>query len=230
MRTAQTAIRDIHHALRGVEGIRLQPLVALDSGKTCGHEVLTLLAPDVEAEAFFRTLPAEACLQLFFRQLEVVRQLDEPGFFFINLPVRVLSDPDCLRRLLRVRACYRHNVVTEVQDPDVLLAADAALKRRLKSHVHRLRFRGWSVWLDDLTTGIREAIRDDGFWFDGVKTDRHEMAGHRLSQLVCDAREMGRMVLVEGIENASDLSRARDSGAEWGQGFLWPERSIRFRP
>ncbi|NDJ59243.1 EAL domain-containing protein [Enterobacteriaceae bacterium 4M9] len=229
MRIVRTDINDTEHALQLVEGIRLQPLIALGTGELQGHEVLTLLAPDVQVEAFFETLSTEACLLLFFKQLEIIRRLVEPGLFFMNLPVRVFTDPDCMQRLLRVRSCYRRNVVAEVQDPEYLLTAEVAQRRVLKANVYRLRSRGWSVWLDDLTPAVSEGIKNEGFWFDGVKTCRHELARHTLPQLVCDARELGRMVLVEGIETDEELALARSSGADWGQGFLWPERTLLFR-
>lgn len=212
--------------LSNVEGIRLQPLVELRSGKYRGYEVLTHLTSATEPELFFCNLSVEASLFLFFRQLDTVRKLDEPVLFFLNLPVRVLADPECLKRLQRVRICYRRNVVIELQDPETLLGAGSSQINVIKKHIRHLRNKGWSIWLDDLTSGVWCGMKDDGFWFDGVKTDRREIGGGILPLLVSRARQLGNRILIEGIETEEDLLRASDSGAEWGQGFLWPERTI----
>lgn len=215
--------------LHGIEGIRLQPMVDLKSGKQQGCEVLSLLAPPMSYEDFFQTLPPEASLVLFFRQLDTLKQLNEPGPFFLNLPVRVLSDPDCIRRLRRVRTCYHRNLVIELQDPEELLSMDDCQKNTVKEQMQKLRTKGWSIWLDDLTPDIWGGIKNNGFWFDGVKTDWREMTRRTLPNLVKQARQLGRKILVEGVETEKDLIRASASGAELGQGFLWPDKLIPFK-
>ena len=116
----------------------------------------------------------------------------------------------------------------EVQDPDALLTLCPDAQRMLREHIRQLRFSAWKIWLDDLTYDVCQAMKESAFWFDGVKTDRKELRCGYLPALVEQARHLGRQVLVEGIETDSDLCRARTSGAEWGQGFLWPERQIGF--
>ncbi|WP_164717422.1 EAL domain-containing protein [Kluyvera intermedia] len=216
--------------LTAVKGMRLQPLVDLQASQCLGYEVLAKLSTGEGHDDFFQALSAEAHLLLFLRQMEALHRLkgEEKGLFFLNLPVRVLNDAACFRRLKQIRLCYRRNMVIEVQDPATLLTLDPAQREMLRTQIRRLRMSGWRVWLDDLTPAVQAGLAAETWWFDGVKTDRDELQRQTLPALVKQARHLGRQVLVEGIETEAVLLRARASGAEWGQGYLWPEREVAF--
>lgn len=231
MRIRQAQTQEDLEMLAAVNGMRLQPLVKLDNGQYLGHEVLAQVVTDLCLDDYFQSLSIEAHLLLFWYQMEALHRLDDPetGLFFLNLPVRVLSDAACCRRLKQIRICYRRNMVIEVQDPAALLALTPTRRQVFQTQVRQLRMAGWSVWLDDLTQTIQAGLTDGAYWFDGVKTDCSEIRQHTLPELVKQARHLGRQVLVEGIETEAGLLRARASGAEWGQGYLWPERVVAFR-
>lgn len=217
-----------------IEGFRLQPFIDLKTGEHTGQEVLSILSTGVEPEHFFRTFAPEVCLLQFFDQMDIVWQMKMTTPCFLNLPVRVLAEPKCLRLLTQTQVCYRRNVVIEVQDPAALVIAEDRLKEAVMGGVDTLRHYGWQVWLDDLTYDVCRVLSRTGMLFDGVKIDHKEMRRHKsLNLLVQKAKKLvayqEENVLIEGIETENDLVRARNSGANLGQGFLWPEKRMPFR-
>lgn len=193
-----------------------------------------MLSTGIEPEHFFRTFSPDVCLLQFFDQMDIVQQMKLTTPCFLNLPVRVLAEPECLRRLTQIRVCYRRNVVIEVQDPAEIVIAENRMADAVMNGVNSLRCYGWQVWLDDLTYSVCRVLSRAGMQFDGVKIDRKELAHPQsLETLVKQARKLvayqENNVLIEGIETEDELARARNSGACWGQGFLWPEKTISFR-
>lgn len=226
--------KEIRRMWSCIEGIRLQPFINLETGEQTGQEVLSVLSTGVEPEQFFRTFEPNVCLIQFFDLMDIVSQMKLTTPYFLNLPVRVLADPECLRRLTQIRVCYRRNVVIEVQDPAELVIAEDRVADAVMNGVNTLRCYGWQVWLDDLTYSVWRVLSNTGMLFDGVKIDRMELAyTPSLEALVTQARKLlayqENNILIEGIETEDDQVRARNSGAGWGQGFLWPEKMITFR-
>ncbi|MCK7268873.1 EAL domain-containing protein [Enterobacter cloacae] len=226
--------KEIRRMWSCIEGIRLQPFIHLETGEQTGQEALSVLSAGIEPEHFFPTFAPDVCLLQFFDQMDIVRQMKLTTPCFLNLPVRVLAEPECVRRLTQVRVCYRRNIVIEVQDPAEIVIAEGCMADAVMSGVSTLRGYGWQVWLDDLTYSVCRVLSRAGMQFDGVKIDRKELAyPQSLETLVKQARQLvisrESNVLIEGIETEDDLARARNSGARWGQGFLWPEKRITFR-
>ncbi|MGM8590768.1 hypothetical protein ACS6IV_18800 [Enterobacter hormaechei subsp. xiangfangensis] len=79
--------------------------------------------------------------------------------------------------------------------------------------------------MDDLTRELAEAFARLALPLDGVKIDRSALRERApLAPFVQEVRAgIAQSILIEGIENSRDLARARASGAQSGQGFLWPE-------
>lgn len=227
-----------------VEGVRLQPLICLNSGEQIGQEVLAMLSPGLDPESFFRSFSYDVCMLQFFDQVDFITQKKLPGLSFLNLPARVLGDEGCVRRLNQLRPCYRQDLVIEIQDPVEMIIADDRSLEAMSTGISYLRYSGWKIWLDDLTAGICGVLNQRRLRFDGVKIDRKEIRRHKqpepgvyaqkpLSGVVNQAQELviagKNNVLIEGVETLADLEYARKSGARWGQGYLWPETQIRFR-
>ncbi|MEG5888256.1 EAL domain-containing protein [Enterobacter ludwigii] len=226
--------KEIRRMWSCIEGIRLQPFIHLETGEQTGQEALSVLSTGIEPDHFFRTFAPDVCLLQFFDQMDIVSQMKLTTPCFLNLPVRVLAEPECVRRLTQIRVCYRRNIVIEVQDPAEIVIAEDRMADTVTHGVNTLRCYGWQVWLDDLTYGVCRELSKTGMQFDGVKIDRKELASPQsLGTLVKQARKLvmsqENNLLVEGIETEEDLERARNSGAIWGQGFLWPEKRVTFR-
>lgn len=211
-----------------VQGIRLQPLMDLQSLTRFGMEGLSRLEPPAFTEFFFKYLPAETALSLFLLQAEMLSQKYPDERVLLNLPVRVLLATSELDRLLTLRRDLSRNIGIEIQDPDALTGMSGAERHFLVVTLRVLREEGWSLWMDDLTPALLPEIGSLGMTFDGVKIDRCEI--HRrhyepraLERLVSRCRGLGEKVLVEGIETKADLKHAQESGADIGQGFYWGE-------
>lgn len=220
-----------------IDGIKIQQLTNLNTGAVMGAEVLSVLSVGIDPETFFRVLSPELCLILFFDQIDAVKQIKMDTLFFLNLPVRVLGDKECIYRINQLRCCYRNNIVIELQDPHELINADTDYIKNVKQGISALRKKGWRVWLDDLTYITLGSIIKSGIVFDGVKIDKHIMWKCRnkpgyLALLVNLCRiligDNKKNILVEGIETVCDYNLAKMSGAEWGQGILWPEQKLSF--
>lgn len=225
--------KEIRRMLACIEGIRLQPFISLETGEQTGQEVLSVLSTGVEPEFFFPTFAPEVCLLHFLDQMDIVIHMKLATPSFLNLPIRVLAEPECLRQLTQIRACTRRNVVIEIQDPSELVIVEDRVAYAAMNGVNTLRYYGWQVWLDDLTYSVWRVLSRTGMLFDGVKIDRMEQAyTPSLEALVMQARKLlahqEHNILIEGIETEDDLARARNSGATWGQGGLWPETKVMF--
>ena len=225
---------EIRNLWSNIEGIRLQPLVDLQLNKEVGREVLAQLSPGLNAEDYFSEVSTEAILLQFFDQIDCIGQMNLTGITFLNLPVRVLADSECIWRLKQLRICYRKGLAIELQDPVNLITSGDQMIRHVERGLRILRDSGWPVWLDDLTSDIFEPLIKKEIQFDGIKIDRAEMVAGRdnvvkFRRFIAKARHLTTpkgYVLTEGIETESDLSIARESGADWGQGFLWQEQLV----
>ncbi|MFP2428878.1 EAL domain-containing protein [Enterobacter ludwigii] len=211
-----------------VQGIRLQPLMSLQSLTPFGLEGLSLLDPPVLTELFFKYLPAETALSLFLLQAEILSQKYPDSRLLLNLPVRVLQDTANLDRLLTPRRDLSRNVGIEIQDPEALAGMSGTERHCLVVTLMVLREEGWSLWMDDLTPALLPEVGSLCMTFDGVKIDRHEIRRRRyepqaLAHLVSRCQGLGKQVVVEGIETEADMRHAQASGAEIGQGYYWPE-------
>ncbi len=209
-----------------VAGIRLQPLMLAANNLLVAHEVLISLADRQNPERFFSRLTSDDTLAIFFWQAETV--LQRSGTYFLNLPVSVLCDPHAIEPLLAF--AHENRLVIELQDPENALTLDEKSKQNLIWNIWRLRKYGWMIWLDDWKASFHRFYRDAGIVFDGIKLDRSLASSRQLARLIKMARQLALFVLVEGIETEALLEHAVLSGADLGQGFLWPESGIKNMP
>lgn len=90
---------------------------------------------------------------------------------------------------------------------------------------------GCRIALDDFGSGfaIHSEVRNLAIDWDIIKIDRSFLSDLRkspsgrdgLASMIRLARAIAPLVIVEGIETAAHLERARDSGASFGQGWLF---------
>ena len=188
--------------LQRISGLRFQPLVDLHSGQVFAHEVLVEIH-NVNLEVLFASLPSRSALQIFFWQANTLLQIPARDAYWLNLPAEHLLNERAIRLLLALR--HQQRLTIEIQDPLTITRLSEDEQRRLHATLVRLKEAGWQIWLDDLTRELAEAFAP-------------------LAPFVQEVRAgIAQSILIEGIENSRDLARARASGAQSGQGFLWPE-------
>lgn len=208
-----------------IKGLRLQPLKDLRTGETFAWEVLSWL-DNQDAETWFSSLSAESHMAIFCWQVTEVLKSD--GNFWLNLPVKVLSNPQFIDYI----SCLRHQnrLVLEIQDPNNITLLDPLEKLTFQTGVHKLQESGWPVWLDDVTFNIAEELPVINIAIDGIKIDRNELiSSYGYSCLVQKAKEFTDFILSEGIENEKQLDAVTKEKIIYGQGFLWPEKKIAIR-
>lgn len=211
--------------LHTITGLRFQPLVDFHSGQAVAHEVLVEIH-NVNLDVLFASLPTRCALQIFFWQAKTLLQRQDKGQYWLNFLTDQLLDPRSIDLLLALR--HQQRLTIEIQDPLTLTRMSTAEQRSIHKNLHRLKAAGWKIWLDDLTYELADDYARLALPVDGIKLDRSELnTAGRFDELVHFVRDkIARAVVVEGIETAQDLQRARASGARFGQGFLWPESRI----
>lgn len=215
---------------------RFQPIVQLSDGRTVAHEALSR-GPQGSAVECPRLLFAAAAEQGCELALDAacraaaLRRAGEAGWaagahgpLFLNVRPGALADPAFLRELRdAVEAAGRApgDVVLEVSEGEQM---DAELGRLLAG----CRAAGFWIALDDAGAGrcglqaIAEVVPDI------VKVDRGLVAGmdqHRgrraaVAALAQLARDLGIVLVAEGIETRGELRVLREMGVPLGQGFL----------
>ncbi|MFS6817611.1 EAL domain-containing protein [Citrobacter meridianamericanus] len=212
----------------GITGVRLEPVCSLHMNTIFCYEVLSLLAPDVSAEHFFRRISPVRAADIFIRQVRFIRTLFPSGCFTFNLPARALVS----ERLFKlICAELTPGVIIEIQDPETIVSMSGSERELLISHIFDVRKKGRDVWLDDITPAMIDFFLALDFPFKGVKTDRSALqrTPDKHDGLRCFIEkccQLAPFVVVEGIETVQMKCRAYEAGASGGQGFLWPGKSI----
>lgn len=211
--------------LHTITGLRFQPVVDFHSGQAVAHEVLVEIR-NVNLDVLFASLPTRCALQIFFWQANTLLKMQGQGQYWLNFPADKLLDPRAMELLLALR--HQRRLTIEIQDPLTLTRMSKLEQDSVHKNLHRLKAAGWKIWLDDLTCELADDYARLALPFDGIKIDRSELSlPGRFDALVHFVREkIAGAVVVEGIETAQDLHRACASGAQFGQGFLWPECRI----
>ncbi|WP_085841576.1 EAL domain-containing protein [Enterobacter asburiae] len=205
-----------------IKGLRFQPIVKLDSRKTIGWEVLTWLRNE-HPEVWFGSLSVETCLAIFLWQAREALRCE--GLFWINLPVKVLSDPLSIAEICKVSHMRKLHI--EVQDPENVLSLDFISYNFFSTGLQTLRSCGWKVWLDDIKTGFIDKLRGFNILVDGIKIDKSEIKNKiQLQELIAKVKTVSNLLIVEGIESFKDYHCASDLNVQLGQGFMWEETKI----
>lgn len=215
------------NALEGIAGVRLEPLCSLHLNVSFGYEVLSLLAPGVNTEHFFRIITPDKSVALFIHQVRFIRTLFNSGIYTFNLPAGVLVSERLFKSVCTelISGC-----VIEIQDPETIMFMGGAERRLLINNILDMKKRGVDIWLDDITPEMVDFFLALKLPVEGVKTDRKVLDqipenGDGLRLFVKKCTRLAPLVVVEGIETEQMKYRAQNAGALAGQGFLWPERS-----
>ena len=220
------------HPREYITGVRLEPLCSLHLNVSFGYEVLSLPAPGVNVEHFFRIISPDRAVDIFLHQARFVRSLSRSGTFTFNLPAGALVSD----RLFRF-VCdeIMPGCIIEIQDPKNIMHMTGMERALLITHILDLKKRAVDVWLDDITPEIVGFFLALKLPVEGIKTDRGVLHPAKdndddLKCLVEQCWQLAPLVVVEGIETPEMKARAQNAGAQAGQGFLWPGGVYLYQP
>jgi diguanylate cyclase (GGDEF)-like protein len=221
-----------------------QPIVSLSSGRIVGFEALARWQHPtrglVGAAAF---IEAAEDTGLIVRMAETTlpeacRQVDAWQQRYKSTPALSLSMNfssihftrggvvQCVRDALAASGLPGSQLVVEITESVMMENLDSAA-----AVLAELKGLGVDIHIDDFGTGYSSLSYLQRLPFDALKVDRSFIgrlgedadAGSRIivRAIVELARNLGRGVVAEGIENADQLEQLRELGCEHGQGYLF---------
>jgi len=217
-----------------------QPIVDLKSGRAVGIEALArwrhpsrdMVDPEefiALAEASGSIVPlGQFVMETAANELQELRPSNPDADFFVSVNVSAvqLQQPDFLAGVEAVLA-------SSGLSPDrlVLEITETAMFRDTQATIEKLgalRAQGVRIAIDDFGTGYSSLTYLRRFPVDilkiakdfvGPATDEQQWAF--TGAILALGRQLGLMVIAEGIEDSGQLSRLRDMGCEYGQGYLF---------
>jgi diguanylate cyclase (GGDEF)-like protein/PAS domain S-box-containing protein len=216
--------------------MHLQPVVDLYTGECMKVEALARLQladGRMVSPGLFLPVMGEAELDGLFRGgLEQVcrqlRQWDESGLRVeaaINLPPSSLLDPQCPRWVESTLS--RHGIEPRRITLELLETQQIDFEAQ-SSALHRLKELGVRLAMDDLGAGYSSLQRLAQLPFDVIKVDQSISLNMRkdplqtlglMRSIVRLAAELGRTLVVEGVEDRGVVEAALECGARYGQGY-----------
>jgi EAL domain-containing protein (putative c-di-GMP-specific phosphodiesterase class I) len=199
---------------------RLEPVVSLSDGTTIGAEILR--------DGLQKRL--NIGWKRWYSQIGRVRSegaMDD-NLLFINLDTEQIRNPAIMQRLLNTVQDSTKVVLEWTELPSSLLQlkeASELLKTCRDEH-------GVKLCVDDFGAGVDgvqrlSLIRPDIVKCDGPMLHRARESSYAravLKEVVTLIKDLEASAVIEWIETPDDLEIARESGADWGQGYLWPGR------
>jgi len=217
-----------------------QPIVRLSDGEVTGLEALLrwhhpdrgLVAPMdfiPFAEESGQIVPIgrwalrTACLQAIALQ---PISMGHPLLICVNLSVRQLEHPDVVKHVrdaLTESGLDPGLLTLEITESMLVDDPDAAIRTLIE-----LRALGARIAMDDFGTGYSSLSYLSRFPLDALKMDRSflrpDADSHAVdlsSAIVSLGASLGLHVVAEGIESEEQMSRLRDLGCGFGQGFYF---------
>lgn len=205
--------------------LRLQPIYSIAQRKIHGYEVLSTLLPAQDCEFFFSSLSIESHQALVTKQLEIIRRQDGNFNYYLNLPISLLINLPTLTQLIPY---LKGNIVIELQDPQNICGLSTSAALKLSQNLSLLRINSIPIWLDDISPELFNDIALFPFKFDGIKIDKYAFwdlnkSPCKLLDFINNCHALTTNVSVEGIESILHKKVAIRCGANFLQGFLWPE-------
>lgn len=215
--------------------LAFQPILTRDGREVYGHEVLlrsdepNMTDPGqvLEAAELLGSLD-ELGRVIRERAVDAFMQLPSDGLMFVNLHPKDLADPALFLASEPLSSIARR-VVLEITERSSLEKLD-----RVAERVATLRRMGFRIAIDDLGAGYAglttlaqlepEIVKLDMSLVRDVHTNETKRKVVRsMTQL---AREIGALVVAEGVENEEELDTVANLGCDFVQGFYFarPER------
>ncbi len=213
-----------------------QPIVALDSGRTLGLEVLARWNDPVRGEVnpsdFIPLADRDGLLddlleRLMRRAFASARDWPQHLFLGFNVSPAQLHDRGLATRIADIATAWSFpltRVHIEVTESGVI--DDLADSKRT---LERLIDLGCMIAMDDFGTGYSSLTWLSSLPFSKIKIDRRFVAAvttHRQSRKIVSAvvglgHSLGLAVVAEGVENAAQAELLRGMGCKLAQGFLF---------
>lgn len=208
--------------------LRLQPIYSVAQQAVNGYEVLSMLSPEQDREKYFSSLSVASHQSLLAQQIKIITQRGRNFLYYLNLPVALLIDTPTLTLLLPE---LKNNIVIELQDPQSISSLSPSASLCLVSNLSLIRANKIPIWLDDISPSFFNDIALYPFKFDGIKVDKYAFwklseTPEHLLQFIRDCHKLTKNVSVEGIESIYHQRTAIHCGANYLQGFLWPEIAL----
>ncbi len=214
-----------------------QPIIWLENMHVYGHEALLRSSEHVSPERLFRLARKHRVLYELDRGAMArsistyVQQLNSYGsvaWLFINIFPSTLLNPAFSEWVARELLCDEFpldRIVLEINEaPEEEKMWNIAL---LGEKLSEMRQFGFRIALDDVGSGAASLKKIVEYKPDIVKLDRYfgkqlaiSAAKQKMVSLFVEFCRGERLLILEGIEHADDLSVARSLGVPLGQGFL----------
>lgn len=212
-----------------------QPILSLSRNSVFGYEALTRLPHNewfkgpLELFAFAEAVGAGPELDRLAREkaIGIGSGLKNDQKLFINLITQAFEEPGRTpgrtKALLESYGLGPSNVVFEITERSSI--NDFAAVKNVLGHY---RSQGYQIAIDDVGAGYSSLQSIVELRPDFIKVDRSiirhidqdEMKEHTLYTLQQLADKMGISVIAEGIEREEELSKVRQMGILYGQGYL----------
>lgn len=154
---------------------------------------------------------------------------DNPVFVSVNVSSRQLFKPDLVNEVRHILA----RAVLPKGSLRLEITESLAMENPEKATavLRQLADAGAGLALDDFGTGYSSLSYLNQFTFDTIKLDRSFLAASGqdgagsiiLRSIVALSHELGKKVVVEGVETEDDVGFLRSIGCEYGQGFYYSE-------
>lgn len=248
--TEEMTIRAFEHVVletqlrRAIEQNELvlhyQPQLELKSGRVIGAEALVrwqhpelgLVSPSrfipIAEETGLIELLGEWVLRTACRQMRIWLDAGLPfQVMSVNLAARQFKHPDLpsrMARLIEEAGLDPHWIELEITEGALMNPNDGALDR-----LHELKRLGFRLAIDDFGTGYSSLAYLKRFPIDKLKIDQsfvREIPDGRADMeiavtIMSMARNLGLVVLAEGVETQAQRRFLRDNGCDQAQGYLF---------
>lgn len=208
--------------------VALQPIVRAEDGSVFGYEAL-LRSSEPSMPGPAEVLDAAERLGLLSRLGRVVRERaaaplrGHSAALFVNLHPEDLLDPDL---------CASSSALAEIADRVVLEVTERASLENvgdLRLHVRELRELGFRIAIDDLGAGYAgltsfallepDIVKLDMGLVRGV--DQNPVKRKLVTSMTRLCKEMGLLVVAEGVESTSERDVLIELGCDLLQGYLF---------
>jgi EAL domain-containing protein (putative c-di-GMP-specific phosphodiesterase class I) len=230
---------DIEGAIANRELVNhYQPKVSVATGTLVGVETLVrwqhpshgLVSPDqfigVAEEHGHIDALTQVVIETAIRQAQAWRQQGLSFHLSVNVSMdnlTMLAFPDLLERLIARAGLPASELVLEITESRLMSNVVAAL-----DVLTRLRLKRFRLSIDDFGTGHSSLAQLRDIPFDELKVDRgfvHGAVDSDKKRAICEAslslaRQLGILVVAEGVENADDWRYLRDRGCDLAQGYF----------
>lgn len=211
---------------------RLEPINDLNTDSTFGYEILSRTSkPTISIENLFREMNPRTYSDVFKKQITVVNNTPLAGRFFINMKAKHLTIElikwveNHANKKLALEIDYKEITSTEYNLKHYIAFNESAIK---------LKELGHHIWLDDFDGQFNNTSSNilKNIAWDGIKLDKSVLWNTKpndkdtFNRIVKTCASPFRKIIVEGIENRSQINICRQSGASFGQGFYWKSTQI----